>query len=89
MRVMYRSAQASRSSPAVYRQGPVKFCCAAMCRAWGVLIGFGVKDYPASTSREVNLYAERWQAGGKPVLELIPVGYCPFCGEPVETCRVK
>jgi hypothetical protein len=84
MRVYYRAVH----GPAVFRQGPVEFCCAAMCHWWGVLIGFGVGDRP-STHRGVNLYHRRSQANGKSVLEVVPVEHCPWCGEPVETCRVK
>jgi hypothetical protein len=42
-----------------------------------------------TTSREVNLLASRPQASGTPILEMVPVDFCPWCGEPVETCRVK
>jgi hypothetical protein len=84
MRVYYRAVR----GPAIYRQGPVKFCCAPMCRWWGVLIGFGVGDRP-STDRGVNLFHRRPQANGKSVLEVVPVKHCPWCGEVVETCRVK
>ena len=28
-------------------------------------------------------------ASGKPALELVAVDFCPFCGEAVETCRLK
>jgi hypothetical protein len=60
-----------------------------MCRWWGVLLGFGVRDGGVSTSREVNLWLERPQASGKPVLEVVAIDFCPFCGEAVETCREK
>ena len=85
MRVAYRSI----CRTTVYQQGPVKFCCASMCRWWDLLIGFGVKGGTPSTSREVNLFAERSQANGKAVQELVPVDFCPWCGETVETCREK
>jgi hypothetical protein len=29
------------------------------------------------------------EANGKTVLETVPVQCCPWCGEPVEVCRVK
>lgn len=86
MRVFYRSECARRVT--VYRQGKVRFCCAEMCRRWGVLIGFGAKGC-ASTSRDVCLYLDRPQAHGPAVLELVPVTCCPWCGEPVEVCREK
>ena len=63
MRVFYKAVQAKPAAPVVYRQGPVTFCCVAMCRWWGVLVGFGAKGC-ASTSREVALYHDRPQAGG-------------------------
>ncbi len=40
MRVLYRSVRS------VYRQGRVNFCCAAMCRWWGLLLGFGARVAP-------------------------------------------
>jgi hypothetical protein len=60
-----------------------------MCRWWGVLIGFGVRDCPASTDRDVNLFVDRPQANGKSVVETVPVAHCPWCGQAVENCRVK
>ncbi len=83
MRVFYRSESARRGLT-VYRQGKVKFCCAEMCQRWGVLVGFGTRG-AASTDRAVNLYLDRPQAHGGAVLEMVPVNYCPFCGEAVET----
>ena len=51
-----------------------------MCRWWNVLIGFGAGNGGASTSHAVNLLTTRPQVSGQSVLELVPVGYCPFCG---------
>jgi len=39
----------------------------------GELIGFGVRDCAASTSRDVNLYRDRPQANGQTILEVVPV----------------
>jgi len=92
MRVEYVAVSRRRSGApglVVYRPGRVTFCCAAMRRWWGVLVSFGVRDCPASTSREVNLYHERPQANGKTVLEVVPIDYCPFCGENIVICRRK
>ena len=83
MRVLYRSVRS------VYRQGRVDFCCAAMCRWWGLLVGFGAKGGAASTSNEVNLYLDRPQVNGGVAVELIPIDHCPFCGEAVEVHRLK
>jgi hypothetical protein len=69
--------------------GPIKFCCAGMCRQWGGLLGFGVRDCPASTNRTVNLFADHPQANGRSVLELTEIQFCPWCGEVVETVREK
>jgi hypothetical protein len=69
--------------------GEVEFCCDSLRRCWGVLVGFGARDCPRSTSREVNLYTLRQQANGQPVPVAVPVDYCPFCGEAVKVCRVK
>jgi hypothetical protein len=89
MQVFYRAECRSPRLPTVYRKTAVKWCCAEMCRWWNVLVGFGVRDCPASTSREVNLFRDRPQASGKTVLETVPLAFCPFCGEPVEACRMK
>jgi hypothetical protein len=93
VRVFYRSRPAKRSllgAPAVvYQQGPVRFCCAAMCERWGSVIGFGARGCAASTSRDVNLFTDRPQVGGGAVLLLTGICFCPWCGEAVETCRVK
>ena len=77
-------------SPApVYRQGQVSWCCAEMCRWWGLLVGFGVRGCAASTSRTVNLFLDRPQASGKTAVEVVPLDFCPWCGQAVETCQVK
>jgi len=88
MRVMY-SGVSSQIGETLYRQGAIKFCCVGMCRAWNVLIGFGAGNGGATTSREVNFLVSRPQASDTPILEMVPVDFCPWCGEPVETCRVK
>jgi hypothetical protein len=86
MRVVYRSL---RCSLPVYEQTDVTFCCAGMARQWGKLFGFGVKDAPASTSREVNLFIDQPQVNDRSILELVPIQHCPFCGEGIETEREK
>lgn len=86
MRVFYRPL---RRSLTVYQQTSVSFCCEEMARRWGKLLGFGARDTAASTSREVNLFIDRAQANGRTILELVPIQFCPFCGEPVETVRKK
>ena len=86
MRVYYRSKS---GSPVYEQDAPVKFCCAEMRRWWNVLIGFGVVGHDQSTSREVNLCVPRAQANGKTVAEVVPVSFCPWCGEAVEACREK
>src|ERR1700737_2771993 len=89
MRVFYRSVQSwTPDGEAIYQQGPVKFFCASMCQWWGQLVGFGARG-ASSTSMEVSLYSERPQANGKAVLELVPVDFCPWCGEGIETVRTK
>lgn len=70
-------------------EGPVRFCCAGRCRVRSELIGFGVRGHAASTSREVNTFTDKAQAGGGTVCVLTEIQHCPFCGEPVETVRVK
>jgi hypothetical protein len=89
MRVMYRAESRSPRLPVVYRATGIKWCCEDMARQWASLIGFGVRDCPASTDREVNLYRDRPQANGKTVVETVEIAFCPFCGQPVEACRVK
>jgi hypothetical protein len=60
-----------------------------MCRWWGLLIGFGARGRATSTDRDVNLFLDRPQVNGRSVVELVAIGFCRFCGQPVETCRVK
>lgn len=86
MRVFYR---ALRRSVVVYRQTSVSFCCIGMAHRWGNLIGFGVRDVRASTSRKVSLFIDRPQTSGRSILELVPIQHCPFCGEIVETLQEK
>jgi hypothetical protein len=86
MRVVYRSLR--RSIP-VYEQTDVTFCCVGMARQWGNLLGFGVRGFPASTSRNVNLFVDRPQVNGRSILELVPIQHCLFCGEAIETVREK
>jgi hypothetical protein len=89
MLVFYRLArQKRRAAYPVYAQVRVAFCCAAMELKWGRCIGFGAKDCKASTSREVCFYTLRPQVSVH-VTELIPVTYCPWCGQRVEICLVK
>jgi len=90
MRVLYRARPAACGSFVVFEQAaPVRWCCEGMCRHWTNLIGFGVRDCAASTSRDVNLYRDRPQANGGTMLEVVPVAFCPFCGEAIEPCREK
>lgn len=72
----------------VYEQGPVDFCCVGMARWWGMLFGFGVHGH-ASTNKTVNAYLSRSQTNSKPAVEVVPIDYCPFCGEAVEVSRAK
>ena len=89
MQVLFKASQRRPSLPVVYQPGRVKFCCASMSRWWGVLIGFGARGCAASTCRDVCLYLDRPQASGGTVLKVVPVEFCPFCGEVIEACRVK
>ena len=43
---------------------------------------FGVHGQ-ASTSKTVNAYLTRPQANGKTALEVVPIDYCPFCGNKI------
>jgi hypothetical protein len=91
VRIPYRSCGQCRTTGETLYEvaGRVEFCCASMCRYWTVLVGFGVKGHAQTTSREVHLYQEIPQAGGGPVCALAEIQFCPWCGEAVETCRVK
>ncbi len=89
MRVFCRSCPSKMGEPVYKQTAPIKFCCAEMCRWWNVLIGFGVLGYERSTSREVNLCLPRPQANGCALVEVVPVEFCPWCGEAVEACRRK
>lgn len=62
---------------------------APMREQWGVLIGFGARDAVACTSRDVSLFNDRQQANGRMILEIVPIQYCPFCGESIEIVREK
>lgn len=53
------------------------------------MIGFGVRDCPKSSSKEVNIWTRIPQARGMFTWGLVEINYCPFCGEAVETCRLK
>ena len=76
--------------PAVRRQGRYwNQRRLLLCRdgaAMGRLIVFGVRGYKRSTSRDVNLFSDRAQAGGKTILEVTAVAACPFCGEAIQCC---
>jgi hypothetical protein len=88
MKVFYR-ARAGKGETVYGRTGPVKFCCAEMCRQWGSLVDFGVQGAAWSTSRDVSLQTLRPQVNGRSVREVTPIQVCPWCGQPVEVCRVK
>ena len=89
MRVCYRSCRPTNGEPVYEQAGDARFCCEGMSEHWGLLIGFGVLGHPRSTDRAVNLYAVVTQASGASLLGMTPVDFCPFCGEAIETCRVK
>ena len=90
MRVCYRARKNRCGTETVYEQtGKVRFCCEDMRRVWGDLIVFGVKGYARTTSRDVSLCVPRPQADRRFVWDVIPVLFCPHCGEAVETCRMK
>jgi hypothetical protein len=88
MRVPYRS-RCARVGTVYEIAGPIRFCCASMCRTWGEFIGFGIRGHAATTSREVNVFTDRAQASGGTVCILTEIQHCPCCGEAVETVRVK
>lgn len=69
--------------------GGPRFCCQEMARHWGVMIGFGVRDRPKSSSKEVNIWTRIPQARGMFTWGLVEIRFCPFCGEAVEGCRRK
>ncbi len=89
MKVFYSASQVNVAAPVIYQSGRVKFCCVEMNRWWGRLIGFGARDCPESTSREVSLFLSRLQTNGKATLEVVPVQCCPWCGEAIGVCRSK
>ena len=90
MRVCYRARKNRRGTETVYEQtGRVRFCCEDMRRAWGGLIVFGIQGHGSTTSKDVNLCVQRPQTGGRFVWNVIPVLFCPHCGEAVEACRAK
>lgn len=92
MRVFYRSCsgRTPRAPEVVYEQvGEPAFCCEAMRRHWGIMVGFGVRNAPRSTNKEINLWTRLPQASGFCAWGLVEMHFCPFCGEAMEVCRVK
>jgi len=88
MQVFYRTLRRKACNlPVTYEQTSVKFCCMEIERQWGRLLGFGVRSHPRSTSHEVNLYVIHPQVSGF-VLEVVPIGFCPFCGCAVKVTKV-
>jgi hypothetical protein len=89
MYVSYRSCRTSRVK--VYEQvGDVHFCCQEMQDEWGILVGFGIKGHPRTTSREVNIFtSHHMQISGNFILGITEIRYCPWCGEEIEVCRAK
>jgi hypothetical protein len=89
VRVLYRSRRPAGREVTYEVTEPVECCCGQMQRRWGRLIGFGAPECRQTTSREVNLALAVPQVNGGTVLELVPVDFCPWCGEAIEACRVK
>jgi hypothetical protein len=88
MRVFYRSCRNSWFT--VYEQtGPLDFCCQEMWDEWGILIGFGIKGHPRTSSREVNIFTLHPQSTETIIPGTTEIRYCPWCGEQIEVCRVK
>lgn len=70
--------------------GPLLFCCGDMADWWDILIGFGVRGHPRTSSREVNLFTSVVpQSNGGLVIGITEVRNCPWCGEPITVCRIK
>jgi len=92
MRVFYRSraGRTVHGPKVVYEQvGEPAFCCEAMHRHWGLMVGFGVRGAERSTSKEINLWTRLPQASGFGAWGLVAIHFYPFCREAVEICRVK
>jgi hypothetical protein len=88
MRICYRSGCGGPVT--VYEQaGVVHVCCEEMGRQWGILIGFGLKGYPRTTSREVNIFILHPQLSGRIMPGITEIRFCPWCGEEIEVYRVK
>lgn len=88
MRICYRSCRSNRLT--VYEQtGTLDFCWHEMRDEWGVLIGFGIKGHPWTTSREVNIFtSHHMQIIGNVILGITEIRYCPCCGEEFEIVRL-
>jgi hypothetical protein len=90
VQVYYRAHHQARTPEVVYEHAQTPaFCCPDMQLAWGVWVGFGLKDCRRTTSRDVNFWVRVPQAKGGFVWGLIPINHYPFCGEAVGVCRVK
>lgn len=89
MRISYRTYR-GRRSPVYEQVGETCFCCRQMRDEWGILVGFGVKGHPRTSSREVNVFTSYLAlASGNGVQGITEIRYCPWCGEEIEIACLK
>jgi hypothetical protein len=89
MRVSYRSCR-NRECYTLYEQiGPLDFYCEDLRREWDILIGFGIKGRPRTSSRHVNIFGLHQFSTGSIVPVINDIRYCPWCGDEIEVVRVK
>jgi hypothetical protein len=89
MRVSYRSCRKRRCSTVYEQTGLLTFCCDKMRVEWDILIGFGLKGHPRTSSREVNLFGLHQFSTGTIIPVITDIQFCPWCGEDIEVIRVK
>jgi hypothetical protein len=74
-----------RTRPRHEAWGEPDYCCEPMRAAYGELVGFGLRALPHNTTPSAYLYSSHVFPSGASASGAVPVSYCPFCGERVET----
>lgn len=87
MRVFYRPCRKRGCCTVYERTGSLAFCCSRMQAEWDILIGFGLKGHPRTSSREVNIFGLHQFSTGSIIPVITDINYCPWCGEGIEVVR--
>lgn len=89
MRISYRSCRKHGCFTVYEQTGLLDFCCEDLRREWDILIGFGIKGHPRTSSRHVNIFGLHQFSTGSIIPVITDIRYCPWCGEEIEVVRVK